>query len=170
MINYGTLCTQYLDAYWDVGWQWVFYSWVAAVILVTWYFTITFRTLILLLILKILDGVVGGGGGSSWVAAVILVTERESSLLCPPRPSPARGRPQATYVPKCRQFNKKTFGRSEGSRMCGCLCCSEGVELIVLKVLDEVIGGGWLVILRSTQFNWHQPPKHLIVKASRWWS
>ena len=170
MINYGTLCTQYLDAYWDVGWQWVFYSWVAAVILVTWYFTITFRTLILLLILKILDGVVGGGGGSSWVAAVILVTERESSLLCPQ--SQSRSRPPTSHIcPKVPPVQQKDFwALGVIKNVSACFCCSEGVELIVLNVLDEVIGGGWLVILRPTQFNWHQPPKHLIVKASRWWS
>ena len=119
------------------------YSWVAALILVTWYFTTTFRILILLLILKILDGVVGGGGGSSWVAAVILVTERESSLLCP-QPSPARGRPQATYVPTCRQFNKKTFGRSEGSSICA-LVCAAVRDRMCFKGLGRSDGGkgGW---------------------------
>ena len=66
MINYGTLCTQYLDAYWDVGWQWVFYSWVAAVILVTWYFTITFRILILLLTNT--EDTWWGGGWRWWVS------------------------------------------------------------------------------------------------------
>ena len=77
-------------------------------ILVTRYFTTTFRILILLLILKILDGVVGGGGGSSWVAAVILVTERESSLLCPQ--SQSRSRPPTSHIcPKVPPVQQKDF-------------------------------------------------------------
>ena len=111
---------------------------------------------------------VGGGGGSSWVAAVILVTERESSLLCPQ--SQSRSRPPTSHIcPKVPPVQQKDFWALGGIKdVRACLCYSEEVELIFLKVLDEVIGGGWLVILRSTQFNWHQPPKHLIVKASRW--
>ena len=109
-----------------------------------------------------------GGGGSSWVAAVILVTEREQPPL--PTQAQSRSRPPTRHIcPKVPPVRQKDFGALGGIKdVSACLCCSEGVELLVLKVLEEVMGEGWLVILRSTQFNWHQPPKHLIVKASRW--
>ena len=84
---------------------------------------------------------VGGGGGSSWVAAVILVTERESSLLCPQAQS--RSRPPTSHIcPKVPPVHQKDFWALGGVKfVCACLCCSEGVELIVSMVLDEVTRG-----------------------------
>ena len=81
-------------------------------------------------------------GRAGWLPWYLWRRERAASSAHPP--SPARGRPQATYVPTCRQFNKKTFGRSEGSSICA-LVCAAVRDRMCFKGLGRSDGGkgGW---------------------------